>query len=125
MAALVAARRRATPSLLRAIKPRGATTTKTAAFLSSRAWEGRSEGGGGGSGTSGAEEGWRSRLLATAAAGLALAVGVGVGVPGDGAKNCGIVGVVSSNEKGSAVDAVDFLVEVRGMLLFLSFCPVV
>lgn len=50
-----------------------------------------------------------------AAAGLALAVGAGgAGMPREGAKNCGIVGVVSSGEKGQGAEGgvVDFLYEV-------------
>lgn len=48
------------------------------------------------------------------AAGLALAVGAGgAGSPKDGAKNCGIVGVVSSAEKGGTEGGVvEFLYEV-------------
>ncbi|CBN79399.1 glutamine-fructose-6-phosphate transaminase [Ectocarpus siliculosus] len=50
---------------------------------------------------------------AAAAAGLALAVGAGgAGAPREGAKNCGIVGVVSSStEKGPDGGVVDFLHE--------------
>lgn len=50
-----------------------------------------------------------------AAAGLALAVGAGgAGSPREGAKNCGIVGVVSSVGKGGEGGVVEFLYEVRG-----------
>lgn len=50
-----------------------------------------------------------------AAAGLALAVGAGgAGSPREGAKNCGIVGVVSSAEKGgNEGGVVEFLYEVK------------
>lgn len=113
------------PSLmaaLRASSRAAPTTTRSAAAISAQAWGGRHDGGGGGGRGDGG--GWsRSRATAeggqggwamAAAAGLALAVGAGgAGSPREGAKNCGIVGVVSSAEKGGEGGVVEFLYEVR------------
>ena len=129
IASLVAARRRATSLLLRHLTVRTPIATATS-FLSSTAdWQkcdgqrrrewgntdgrGTSRAGGEGEGEETADRGWAARAaVAATAAGLALAFGAGTGDTKDAAKNCGIVGVVSSSEKGSAVDPVDFLFEV-------------
>ncbi|CAM9682019.1 unnamed protein product [Ectocarpus fasciculatus] len=104
-----AGRRQPSSLLLRraALKPSSRTVATTAATMSARAWGGRHEEGAGAGGG-----GW-SMATAAAAAGLALAVGAGgAGSPREGAKNCGIVGVVSSSaEKGSDGGVVDFLHE--------------
>lgn len=55
------------------------------------------------------DRGWMSTVAAVA---LAAAVGVGGLERRDAAKNCGIVGVVSTTETGGTVDAREFLLEV-------------
>ncbi len=119
------------PSLLRVAASKASLRT---AAVSARAWGGRHDSGsaGGDSGGSGDGGGWdgmgahgvaggagRGWAMA-AAAGLALAVGAGgAGTPREGAKNCGIVGVVSSGEKGQGAEGgvVDFLYEVQYVLV--------
>lgn len=129
MASLMAAAgrpRSTTPAFLRAAALRTSsraspTTTRSAATMSAEAWGGRHDGSGGRGGGGGwsragggvAEGGQRGWAMA-AAAGLALAVGAGgAGSPREGAKNCGIVGVVSSADKGGDGGVVEFLYEVR------------
>lgn len=51
-------------------------------------------------------------MSTVAAVALAAAVGVGGLERRDAAKNCGIVGVVSTTETGGTVDAREFLLEV-------------
>lgn len=127
MASLISARRRAAPTILRAVKSRSpsatiARTTTSPAALSTVAASVQQEicsskdsytGSWGRAGKKGTVHGWGA-----VAAAFAATVGLVTfaGTPGDGVKNCGIVGVVSSTEKGGAVeDAVDFLFEVRGV----------
>lgn len=91
--------------------------------MSTRAWGGRHEGSGGGGDSGGfdwdaaaAGGGGGGWAMAVAAAGLALTVGAGgAGFPGEGrVENCGIVGVVSSGEKGAdGGGVIEYLYEVR------------